>query len=232
MVFLRFNKKIKGMKTFLKGLLQLFLIPAIIVTLSCNSGTATSSSDSVSVTKSMMTDTTKRKRDTTSLIDSPAVVKPGPSNDASVVISDNDFISKNINDNMMEVKLSELGRDKGTDARVKKAATQMLADHTQMLNDLKMLAANKKVEVPAANTNIMSNPALSEATAKEFDQTWATQMLGMHEAKINELQNVLTQTRDADIKALTAKALPKIKMHREMLAKIVAAIGAAGILNK
>jgi putative membrane protein len=220
------------MKTFIKGLFQLFLIPAIIVMLSCNSGTATSSSDSTSITKSMMTDTTKRKRDTTSLIDSPAVVKPGPANDASVVISDNDFISKNINDNMMEVKLSELGRDKGTDARVKKAATQMIADHTQMLNDLKVLAARKKVEVPAANTNLIANPTLSEAAGKEFDQTWATQMLSMHEAKINELQNVLTQTQDADIKALATKALPKIKMHKEMLAKIVASIGAAGILNK
>jgi putative membrane protein len=220
------------MKTFLKSLFQLFLIPAIIVTLSCNSGTATSSADSTSITKSMMTDTTKRKRDTASLIDSPAVVKPGPANDASVVMTDNDFISKNINDNMMEVKLAELGRDKGTDARVKKAATQMISDHTQMLNDLKILAARKKVEVAAANTNVMTNPALAQATGKEFDQTWATQMLSMHEAKINELQNVLTQTQDADIKALASKALPKIKMHKEMLAKIVASIGAAGILNK
>jgi predicted outer membrane protein len=232
MVFLLLTLKLLGMKTFFRGLFQLFLIPAVIVVLSCNSGTATSSSDSTSITKSMMTDTTKRKRDTTLALDSAAVVNPGRPNDANVIISDNDFISKNINDNGMEVKLAELGLDKGTDAGVKKAATQMIVDHRQMLNDLMALAAKRKVAVPAANTGIITNPTLSQATGKEFDQTWATQMLNMHEAKINELQNVLAQTHDSDIKSLAAKALPKIKMHREMLAKIVSSIGAAGVLQR
>jgi putative membrane protein len=220
------------MKILLKSVFQTFLIPAILVALSCNAGTATSTTDSATTTKNMLADTTKGKQDTSTHVGSNPVVKPGKANDPNVIITDNDFISKNINDNMMEVKLLELGRDKGTDARVKKAATQMLADHTQMLNDLKVLAAKKKIEVPAVNTNMMTNPSLSEATAKEFDQTWATQMLTMHEAKITELQNVLNQTQDADIKALAAKALPKIKMHRDMLSKIVGSIGSAGVLNK
>jgi putative membrane protein len=131
----------------------------------------------------------------------------------------NDFIAKNITDNTHEVHLLQMGRDKGTDAQVKKAAAQMIVDHGQMLKDLQSLAAQRQVTVPAANTN-MAHSALPDTKGKEFDQAWASQMVTMHEAKINELQNVLNQTQDPDIRALASKALPKIQKHRDMFLKI------------
>ncbi len=68
-------------------------------------------------------------------------------------------------------------------------------------------------------------PSMPETKGKEFDQAWANQMLTQHDAKISELQNVLTQTEDADIKALINKALPKVKMHRDLLSKITSNTG-------
>src|SRR5687767_7832799 len=73
--------------------------------------------------------------------DSNAVVKTPPTNDANVVMDDDGFISKNIIDNEMEVALATIGGDKLSSPSLKKAATQIKKDHTQMLNDLKILAA-------------------------------------------------------------------------------------------
>jgi putative membrane protein len=159
--------------------------------------------------------------------DSAYAITSDSTNDANVAMTDNDFISKNITDNSMELELSRVGRDKGTDAQVKKAAQQMITDHTQMLVELKTLASKKQVTVPAANTKMSGMLGLPDAKGKEFDQAWASQMLTMHEAKIRELQNVLNQTQDADIKALATKALPKIKMHSDLLIKITSTTGSS-----
>jgi putative membrane protein len=194
----------------------------------CNSGSSTTeSTDSTTNNTSSTTGSANPGgTGTTAMGDSGSAMKTGSTNDTSSAMTANDFISKNIIDNNMELQLIKMGRDKATNAQVKKAATQMMTDHTQMLSDLKTLAGKKQVTVPAANTADMSAmPSLSGATGKEFDQAWASEMLTMHEAKLNELQNVLSQTQDADIKALATKALPKIKMHRDMLSKITTSTG-------
>ncbi len=122
--------------------------------------------------------------------------------------------------------MSKIGLDKGTDAQVKKVAKLMITEHTKMNADLKALAGKKQVTLPATNTADMAGmQSMPETKGKEFDQAWTSQMLMQHDAKINELQNVLTQTDDADIKALINKALPKVKMHRDMLAKITSNTG-------
>ena len=153
--------------------------------------------------------------------DDGTVVKPGKTNDNMAVMTDTGFISKNISDNIMEIQLSKLGLRKGTSPLVKKAATVMIADHTAILNDLKKLAAKKHVS-SAENSmqNMTAMPPVNIPKGADFDAKWASAMLAMHEAKIAELQNFISATQDYEIKAAVAKALPKIKMHRQMLAKI------------
>jgi putative membrane protein len=177
-------------------------------------------SNSNSTTESDSSMSSQSKVDTSTRVDSNAVVTQGPTNDANVVMSGNDFISKNITDNEMEIELAKMQVDKGTSQQLKKAARQIMDDHTQMLNDLRALAAKKQVTVPATNTQMSAMASLPSTTGKEFDAAWLGQMLTMHEAKINELENALTQTQDADVKTLATKALSQIKSHRDMLMKI------------
>src|SRR5881227_3343461 len=56
------------------------------------------------------------------------------------VMSDTAFIRKNIIDNATEIQLAQLGAQKSTDPRVKTMSQQMVADHTQILNDLQIVA--------------------------------------------------------------------------------------------
>jgi putative membrane protein len=212
------------MKKLIIYLPKLFVTASLFITVGCNSGsTTTEGSDSVSMDTSR---STVENNQTPEVADSSSAMKTGPTNDANVAMTPNDFISKNIADNTMEVDMSKMGRDKGTDAQVKKVANLMITEHTQMNADLKKLAGKKQLTLPATNTaGMAAMPSMPETKGKEFDQAWASQMLTMHDAKINELQNVLTQTEDADIKALINKALPKVKVHRDMLAKITSTTG-------
>jgi len=205
---------------------QFLVATTMFAAVACNSGSSTTNStDSTNNTSSTSGSAASGNTSSTGMADSVSAMKTGNTNDTSTAMTANDFISKNITDNAMEMQLIKMGRDKGTGASVKKAASQMMTDHTQMASDLKTLAAKKQVTVPAANTDMSGMPSLSGASGKEFDQSWASEMLTMHEAKISELQNVLSQTQDADIKALASKALPKIKMHRDMLSKITTSTG-------
>jgi putative membrane protein len=146
-------------------------------------------------------------------------VKPAKPNDGMSVMSDTAFISKNIMDNRMEIQLSVAARDKGTTATVKKIAALMVADHTAILNDLESLAAKKHGNT-RRNKNTMAMAPVQLPADKDFDQVWAGQMLAMHEAKILELESFIGLTKDEELKAAVLKALPKIKMHRELLLKI------------
>ena len=210
---------------------QLLVATSLIMAIGCNNGsTTTENTDSTTNGTSNNTSSSSGSMDTgntgTRMGDSSSTMKTGNTNDTNTAMTAEDFVSKNITDNTMELQLIKMGRDKGTDAQVKKAAAQMMSDHTQMTSDLKKLAAKKQVTVPAANNADMpAMPSMSGAAGKEFDQAWASQMLTMHEVKISELQNVLSQTQDADIKALATKALPKIKMHKDMLSKITSSTG-------
>ncbi len=145
-------------------------------------------------------------------------VKPLKPNDNNAVLTDTGFINKNIADNMMEIQLSKIARDKGTGTEIKRIADQMIKDHTELLNDLKKLAAIKKTG--GSNHSMPDLPQADMKPAENFNQVWASQMLTMHAAKIAELEKYITITQDAAIKTLAANALRKIRMHNDLLEKI------------
>ncbi|WP_018615473.1 DUF4142 domain-containing protein [Segetibacter koreensis] len=145
-------------------------------------------------------------------------VNPGKTNDPMAAMTDTGFINKNIMDNMMEIKLAKLGRDKGTSPAVKKVAALMISDHTTILNDLQKLAEKK--ENGRRYGHMQDMPSADIPAGNDFNTKWASAMLTMHEAKIDELEKFISATRDEGIKDAISKALPKIKAHKDLLAKI------------
>jgi predicted outer membrane protein len=132
-------------------------------------------------------------------------------------ITDTGFLRKGIISNMMEIKMSEAARDRGNSA-VRKVAAQMIKDHTQMLSDLTSLAGKMGVEVPDEST--MSMNTMDDMTSDQFNRTWATQMFVMHKKKVRDLQMAIPKLQDPTLKAAASSALPKVKLHTEMLAKL------------
>jgi predicted outer membrane protein len=146
-------------------------------------------------------------------------VKPEKPNDGMSVLSDTAFLNKNIMDNMMEIRLSKLGQEKGTTPEVKKVAALMITDHTALLHELEKLASANQGNAKADHKEMAMTKA-NFPEGKDFDAAWAGQMLAMHEAKIAELESFLGLTKNAALKSAVIKAIPKIKTHRDMLLKI------------
>jgi predicted outer membrane protein len=61
---------------------------------------------------------------------------------------------------------------------------------------------------------------LQNATGEEFNKMWVSQMLTMHEAKVTELETASRTIRDSELTAIVTRALPKVRAHRDMLAKM------------
>jgi len=68
--------------------------------------------------------------------------------------------------------------------------------------------------------NMAAMQSLQNATGTEFNTQFVSQMLAMHDAKLAELQAASTSLTDPELKLLVTKAIPKIRMHRDMLAKM------------
>jgi putative membrane protein len=211
------DTKIINMKKGKMSMAKLIVVASTVLTISCNSAQTHDDNDRTApdngsshntATDTSMTDTTRAVINT----DNSAV---------NAAMSDTGLIRKNITDNMMEIQLSKVGRDKATSQALKKVAQQMVTEHTQMLTELKAFATRRKLTMPASQQmDMTSMPGMANASGKEFDKMWQSEMLKMHEAKIAELENVMQQTTDAEIKALASKALPKIKNHRQMLSVV------------
>lgn len=140
----------------------------------------------------------------------------------AAAVTDTGFVRKNVMDNMMEIRLSEIGRDQASNKQVTALAEQIITDHTQILNDLTAIAT--KMNVPAPDTTTMEMPTGGgDVSGGAFDKTWLNQMLVMHQAKVQELQMAIPQLKDLMLKTAASSALPKIKLHTDMLAKLAAA---------
>lgn len=62
--------------------------------------------------------------------------------------------------------------------------------------------------------------ALQNASGEAFNTMFVSQMLAMHEAKLAELQTAAVTLLDPELKLLVTKAIPKIRMHRDMLLRM------------
>ena len=177
-----------------------------------------------SVRSVAQTDTAKTSKTNDAVVkpvkpnDSMAVIPPH-TNDNMAVLTDTGFISKNIIDNMMEIQAAEVGRSKGN-VQVKKVADLIIKDHTAMLNALQGLARKKHPRAANPNKSTHSAPPVTVPKGSDFNSTWASGMLTMHEEKIKELNAFISFTQDAELKAFATQALATITVHRDLLAKI------------
>lgn len=124
--------------------------------------------------------------------------------------------------NYAEIKLAELAQQKSTNKEIKDIAKMLQNDHTAALNDLKILASNKSISIPAeepekARENIKD---LSEAKPAAFDRKWADQLMEKHQQTITDYEKALNDVTDPDIKNWISMVLPTIRTHHDKLMAI------------
>jgi putative membrane protein len=128
--------------------------------------------------------------------------------------------------NIAEIESGKMALEKSQNAEVKKFAQHMVDDHSSALAEVQALARAKNVTLPdgpgaMAKTKATAMKALS---GNLFDTEYAKRAgVGDHEATIKLLNKIQKDAKDADLKALAGKMLPKVESHLEMAKAIVPA---------
>ena len=131
------------------------------------------------------------------------------------MFSDTSFMLKAAEINMEQIKLGKLVLQKGTSTHVKELAKMMVAEHTQAMKGLTPLAKTKMVTLPVKESSNITDAykTLNAKSGKEFDKAYSEMMVDGHNDAISLFEKTNSETKDAEIKAMTTAMLPKLKTH-------------------
>lgn len=189
-----------------------FILLALPFAVACNSGSS-DSVDKADSTNGVKSDTNSTTSSTMSNTDTSSANKM--SGTMSVDKSTSEFMTKVADVGMTEVKLGQMAQDKGMNQRVKDFGAMMVKDHTAAGDELKTLAGQKNVTLPATvgNDHQKKIDDLNKKSGKDFDKAYIDAMVDGHQATVNDFEKCSKNEKDADVKAWVDKTLPTLKMH-------------------
>jgi len=168
------------------------------VLLSCNSNDTTETTDATTNTST----------------DAPSSTASGTAN----VVTDEksaEFFKKAANSGMAEVQLAKLAQQKATLDAVKNFASMLERDHTAANDQVKNLAQQRNVALPAAPSDDKQKmyTDMEKKTGKDFDKEYISMMVKSHNDGINLFEDTKSNASDVDVKNFADKTLPTLKMH-------------------
>jgi putative membrane protein len=154
-------------------------------------------------------------------LDSPAS-KPGLSTDEE----SSSFLVKAADGGMAEVDLSQLAQQKAKNARVKDFAAMMVHDHSAANDQVKALAAQRNVTLPAmpGDDKQKAKADLDKKTGTDFDKAYMKIMVDDHKSTIDLFKNASSKANDTEVKTFVDNTLPKLQMHLDSAQAVQKAI--------
>lgn len=139
------------------------------------------------------------------------------SDSAGVAEYDAKFAVDAANGGMAEVALSDLAKQKVTNADLKKFAEAMVTDHKKAGDELTALATEKNITLPGAPGEEQQKTAadLSAKAGKDFDKAYIDIMVKDHDKTVAMFEDASKNAVDADLKAWVNKTLPTLKAHQQ-----------------
>jgi putative membrane protein len=137
--------------------------------------------------------------------------KASPGNSQrSLSSADKAFIKEAAKGGMMEVAMGRVAEQNASNADVKKFGARMVADHGKANSELKSIAAEEKVELPA-------DPG---AGKWKSDKDYMSTMVKDHEKDLAEFEKEAKDGSDADVKRFADKTSKVIRKHLDMAKEI------------
>jgi putative membrane protein len=136
----------------------------------------------------------------------------------TATLTSQEFVTRAAQSSLAEVQLSELALQKTSSDQVRSYAQQMIQDHTQANNELKLLASQKNLTVPTTldPQHQAAKANLSGLSGQAFDTAYMQQMEQDHVKAVALFRQEASQGQDADLKSWAAATLPKLENHERM----------------
>jgi putative membrane protein len=136
------------------------------------------------------------------------------------VKNDADFVAEQVAANFAEVKMAKLAAEKSSMPEIKKVANMLASEHSKKLEELQKLANQKSITVPieADKDAIKTVEDLrDEKDAEDFNEEWCKEMVDKHEKAIEDYEDKLENTQDAELKTWISQTLPGLRSHLDQL---------------
>jgi putative membrane protein len=162
-----------------------------------------------------------------SAINANATARTTPATTTPTTGSDTDFVNTVAMDGMAEVELGRLAVQRAKSPEVKQFAQRMVADHSKANVELKQLASNKNMTLPAEPNaqQKADKDRLSKLTGAEFDREYMTMMTAGHDKAVAAFEDESRNGKEADVKAWSSKILPTLREHQTLAKQIAAKVG-------
>jgi len=137
-------------------------------------------------------------------------------------VSDELFAAAAASGGLAEVNVSQIGLQRATDPELKRFSQQMVQDHNQLNQELVNTVSQKGIRIPQtidARAQFCAE-SLAGLSGEQFDKCYAKAQLVIHMDSVAIFEAEAERGQDPQIKALAAKALPKIKEHLKMIKPI------------
>jgi putative membrane protein len=125
---------------------------------------------------------------------------------SSVTAKDKMFMKKAAKGGVMEVAMGKLAEEKGQSDDVKSFGKRMVADHGKANDELKKIAAQKNVKLPA------KEPTVSWSS----DKAYMDAMVKDHEKDLAEFNEEANSGNDPDVKKFAADTAKMVQEHLDL----------------
>jgi putative membrane protein len=144
----------------------------------------------------------------------------------SLAGADRKFVLEAARGNMTEVELGKLASERASSDAVKQFGQRMAADHGKAYDELKDLAQQKGLALPADldPKHRQLQERLSKLSGAAFDRAYVEEMVKDHRKDVSEFRREAAQARDADLKAWAGKTLPTIEDHFKQVQQLQAQV--------
>jgi putative membrane protein len=140
--------------------------------------------------------------------------------------SDKDFMTKALQGSRLEVALGREATAQAASPDVKAFGERMITDHGRAADELKQLAAQKKVDIPTALDDSKESKVekMAKLNGSAFDKEYVTNVVDDHEDDISDFRKAAGDLMDPDLKAWANKQLPILESHLTMAKGIKAKV--------
>ena len=140
---------------------------------------------------------------------------PSMSSSATPSAADSKFMKEAADGGMAEVELGKLASEKASSSEVKQFGQRMVEDHGKANDELKQLATQKHVDLPAEPSakHKATKARLEKLSGEQFDKAYVADMLKDHKKDVAAFEKQSRSAKDPDLKSFAAKTLPTLQDH-------------------
>lgn len=128
--------------------------------------------------------------------------------------TDEQFMMKAAQGTMAEIEAARLAQEKASSSEIKEFARKLEQDHSKASDQLKQLAEQKNVQLPAdMGKHKEQVDKIRNLSGDQFDKAYMKMQVSHHKKDVSEFQKHTNRSMDSDVRTFASNTLPTLQEH-------------------